>query len=64
MILVYIIEMSVLPTYYYYLPTTTTAAATTTTTTGWPSGINGRLNNLFLDPEDPGLIPGKEHGKI
>ena len=50
---------------------TTTAATTTTvttsatiTTTGWPSGINGRLNNMFLDPEDPGSIPGEEHGKI
>ena len=53
-------------------PTATTATATTTTTTtttattatGWPSGINGRLNNMFLDPEDPGSIPGEEHGKI
>ena len=39
-------------------------ATTTTTTTGWLSGINGRLNNMFLDPEDPGSIPGEEHGKI
>ena len=37
---------------------------TTTTTTGWPNGINGRLNNMFVDPEDPGSIPGEEHGKI
>ena len=41
---------------------TTTAA--TATTTGWPSGINGLLNNMFLNPEDPGSIPGEEHGKI
>ena len=43
---------------------TTIASTTTATTTGWPSGINGRLNNMFLDPEDSGSIPGEKHGKI
>ena len=57
--------------FFLYFTTTATAAATaatttttTTATTGWPSGINGRLYNMFLDPEDPGSIPSEEHGKI
>ena len=37
------------------------AATTTAATTGWPSGINGFLSNMFLDPKVTGLVPGEEH---
>ena len=48
---------------YYVLPqlcTTTTATAAA----GWASGINGRLNHMFLNMEFTGSIPGEEHGEI
>ena len=40
---------------------TTTHAAATATTTGWSSGINGLLNNIFLNTDVTGLFPGEEH---
>ena len=39
----------------------TTAAAATTR---WPSGINGRLRNMFLDSKVTGLTPSEERGEI
>ena len=58
----------------YYLTTAATtgwrknssvyATTTTTATTGWPSGMNGPLRNVFWDTEVTGLTKGEEHGKI
>ena len=44
--------------------TTITTTTNTTTATGWPSGINGHLNNMFLDPEVTGSISGEYHREI